>query len=172
KKIKSLFAELNPDLVALVNELPLDYDNGTSNAISIQLDLTKMTFGNSFPKVGTWLESSAHWFVRWFLKIVSIFLPNNKPALTANDTTAAGGIALPAIRQEVKKFIQYIPRSWVESLIAIGAIFVTIPTGKCAEIFGQKNVIVCLTISFVFSWITIYLANDVWMVFVARLITG
>ncbi len=58
--------------------------------ISIRLDLTKMTFGNSSPKVGTWLEPSAHWFVRWFLKIVSIFLPNNKPALTASDTTAAG----------------------------------------------------------------------------------
>ncbi|KAF0711173.1 facilitated trehalose transporter Tret1-like, partial [Aphis craccivora] len=127
-----------------------------AGAISIVLVLTKMTFRNSFPKVRTWLVSSAHLFVRWFLKIVLIFLPNNKPAVKKpllalspplkNDTTA-WYIALPDIRQEGKKFMQYASGSWVESLIAIDTIFGSIPTGKCAEIFGRKNVIVCLTIS-------------------------
>ncbi|CAH1716649.1 unnamed protein product [Aphis gossypii] len=188
-------------------------------AISIGLDLCKMTFENLHPEVGA-LSSSTYLFVKWFLGIVSTFIPSLEPvknpllALSAppknDDTTAAGGSALPAIRQEGKKFRQYATAlsatvgpfavgtvlawmspampmllsptskikvtpnqgSWVGSLIAIGAIFGSIPAGKCADMFGRKPVILCLTIPFITSWTIIYFATDVWMLYVARLIAG
>jgi len=67
-------------------------------AISIGLDLSKMTSGNSYPDVRK-LSTSSHLFVQWFLEIVSIFLPDNKPvkkpllALSPppkHDTTSTG----------------------------------------------------------------------------------
>jgi len=56
-----------------------------------------MTFGNSYPEVGT-LSPSTHLFVQWFFGIVSIFVPDLKPVKKPllslsppkNDTTAAG----------------------------------------------------------------------------------
>ncbi|CAH1708400.1 unnamed protein product [Aphis gossypii] len=176
-----------------------------------------MTFENSFPKVRK-LSATSYLFVRWFLEIITIFPPDikhaKKPFIALsppkNDTTAAGGSALPTIRQEGKKFRQYASAlsatvgpfavgtvlawmspampmllsptskikvtpnqgSWVGSLIAIGAIFGSIPAGKCADIFGRKPVILCLTIPFITSWTIIYFATDVWMLYVARLIAG
>jgi SP family facilitated glucose transporter-like MFS transporter 8 len=81
--------------------------------------------------------------------------------------------ALPMLLSESSK-IKVTPDqgSWVGSLIAIGAIFGSIPAGKCADIFGRKPVIACLTIPFITSWSIIYFATDVWQLYVARLIAG
>ncbi|XP_025205117.1 facilitated trehalose transporter Tret1-2 homolog [Melanaphis sacchari] len=81
--------------------------------------------------------------------------------------------AMPMLLSESSK-IKVTPDqgSWVGSLIAIGAIFGSIPAGKCADLFGRKPVIACLTIPFITSWTIIYFATDVWQLYVARLIAG
>jgi len=62
--------------------------------------------------------------------------------------------------------------SWVGSLIAIGAIFGSIPAGRTADLIGRKPVIAFLPLPFITSWLLIYFAKDVWHLYVARLIAG
>ncbi|XP_001946479.3 facilitated trehalose transporter Tret1-2 homolog [Acyrthosiphon pisum] len=62
--------------------------------------------------------------------------------------------------------------SWVGSLIAIGAIFGSIPAGKTADLIGRKPVIAFLPLPFITSWLLIYFAKDVWYLYVARLVAG
>ncbi|CAI6366227.1 unnamed protein product [Macrosiphum euphorbiae] len=62
--------------------------------------------------------------------------------------------------------------SWVGSLIAIGAIFGSIPAGRTADLIGRKPVIAFLPVPFTISWLLIYFAKDVWHLYVARLIAG
>ncbi|KAL5241840.1 hypothetical protein ACI65C_009250 [Semiaphis heraclei] len=62
--------------------------------------------------------------------------------------------------------------SWVGSLIAIGAIFGSIPAGRTADLIGRKPVIAFLPLPFIISWSMIYFATDVWHLYVARLIAG
>lgn len=62
--------------------------------------------------------------------------------------------------------------SWVGSLIAIGAIFGSIPAGRTADLIGRKPVIAFLSLPFIISWSMIYFATEVWHLYVARLIAG
>lgn len=81
--------------------------------------------------------------------------------------------ALPMLLSENSKIRMTADQgSWVGSLIAIGAIFGSIPAGRCADIFGRKPIIACLAVPFVISWTMIYFATSVWELYAARLIAG
>ncbi|XP_067006760.2 facilitated trehalose transporter Tret1 isoform X2 [Anabrus simplex] len=62
--------------------------------------------------------------------------------------------------------------SWVGSLVAVGALAGAFPAGYCAETFGRKLTITALSAPFLLSWILIITAQNVAMLYIARLVAG
>lgn len=62
--------------------------------------------------------------------------------------------------------------SWVGSIIAIGAVFGSLPASWGADFIGRKPAIALLAIPFLLSWVMIIVAKSVFMLYVARFIAG
>ncbi|XP_065214786.1 facilitated trehalose transporter Tret1-like isoform X2 [Planococcus citri] len=62
--------------------------------------------------------------------------------------------------------------SWAGSLIAIGAVFGSLPASWGADFVGRKTAIATLAIPFLISWVIIIVAKSVELLYLARLIAG
>jgi len=78
-----------------------------------------------------------------------------------NETTADNG---PVITEA--------EGSWIGSIIAIGAIFGSLPASWGADFIGRKYAIASLAIPFVISWLMIMFGNTVLILMIARFIGG
>lgn len=78
-----------------------------------------------------------------------------------NETTAGDG---PVITEA--------EGSWIGSIIAIGAIFGSLPASWGADFIGRKYAIASLAIPFVLSWLMIMFGRTVLILLIARFIGG
>ncbi|KAK9502080.1 hypothetical protein O3M35_012682 [Rhynocoris fuscipes] len=62
--------------------------------------------------------------------------------------------------------------SWIGSLLAIGAFIGALPAGPVADYFGRKITVISLAAPILISWIMIYFASSVYIIYIARLIGG
>lgn len=62
--------------------------------------------------------------------------------------------------------------SWVGSIVAIGAVFGSLPASWGADFIGRKPAIALLAIPFILSWVMIIVADSVWMLLASRFIAG
>lgn len=62
--------------------------------------------------------------------------------------------------------------SWLSSIIAIGAVFGSLPGSWGADYVGRKTAIAALAIPFLISWVITIVAKSVELIYVARFIAG
>lgn len=61
---------------------------------------------------------------------------------------------------------------WMGSFATLGGMFMCIPTGFICDLIGRKKTLLSLVIPFTVGWLLIIFANNIWMIYFGRLITG
>lgn len=100
-------------------------------------------------------------------------LPQFTAAISATLAAAAAGTCLtwtsPAL--PMLPFTEQ-EGSWIGSMLSLGAVPGAAAAGTMTQIFGRKPAIAALALPFIISYIIIGLSQNLWAIYVARLIAG
>lgn len=82
-------------------------------------------------------------------------------------------ILLPQLNQTTSIIqINKSEATWIASLVTICLPIGSFIAGPLMDKFGRRSVALCTCIPFIFSWILMYFAKDVRLIYLARIVAG
>lgn len=97
----------------------------------------------------------------------------NLAVIQAGITMCYSAILIPQLSDpDSEILISKEQASWIASLSTLALPFSSIIVGYLMDRYGRKNIILLSLVPFMICWILIYLATDVYTIYIARFLSG